>query len=300
MLYRFPPTQADPNDASFLSGREGVFAKLKIESKASKRTVLMTEHTLLFVIKGVKLLHFAEETLKISADDVFLLKKGIYVMAEYIEEGLAFEALMLFLPDRLLKSFDLQLSGDVKSSGYVPSSGSSRSNVRDNQYLIFPATGLIQDFKEQMRKYFGHRLFNYDQLIPLKQKEILLLLMSSGHSERVHEFIRSALRSEPADIESTVNNYLLQPVSIPELASLCNRSLASFKREFQRLYHTSPRVWINQRRLDHALLLLQNTNKMISEIAEECGFESTSYFIRIFKKKHAYTPQSMRAKITIE
>jgi AraC-like DNA-binding protein len=288
MLYRFPPIQADPNDASFLSGREGIFAKLKIESKASKRTVLMTEHTLLFVIKGVKLLHFAKETLKISADDVFLLKKGIYVMAEYIEEGLAFEALMLFLPARLLKSIEVQ------------SSGSSRPNVRDNQYLIFPATGLIQDFKEQLRKYFGHRLFNYDQLIPLKQKEILLLLMSSGHSERVNDFIHAALRSEPADIESIVNNYLLQPVSISELASLCNRSLASFKREFQRLYHTSPKAWINQRRLDLALLLLQNTDKMVSEIAEECGFESTSYFIRIFKKKHGYTPQSMRAKITIE
>lgn len=172
-------------------------------------------------------------------------------------------------------------------------------NPRDNQCLVFPATGLIQDFKEQFRKYFDHRLFNYDQLVPLKQQEILMLLMSSGHSERVNDFIRSSLRSGPEEIESILNNYLLQPISISELAGLCNRSLASFKREFQRLYHTSPRAWINQHRLDHSRLLLQNTDKMVSEIAEDCGFESTSYFIRIFKKRYGYTPQTMRAKTTI-
>src|SRR6187402_1703811 len=103
MLFRFPPTVPPLNDTSFLTAGPSVFAKLKIESKAGKRTVFLTEHTLIFVIRGVKLLHFADQTLRITSDSLFLLKKGIYVMAEYIEEGLNFEALMLFLPENILR-----------------------------------------------------------------------------------------------------------------------------------------------------------------------------------------------------
>ena len=66
MLYRFPPPPAEAKDVSFLTGKSETYAKLKIESKTGKRTVLMTEHTLIFVMKGVKLLHFADGTLRIS------------------------------------------------------------------------------------------------------------------------------------------------------------------------------------------------------------------------------------------
>ncbi|MGY4539527.1 hypothetical protein ACVW0P_003961, partial [Mucilaginibacter sp. UYNi724] len=105
MLYRFPPATPPIADPTFLSAEDVTFSKLKIESKAGKRTVFITEHTLIFVIKGVKLLHFKDNTLHVTPEQVFLLRKGIYVMAEYIEEGLEFEALMLFLPENILKPF---------------------------------------------------------------------------------------------------------------------------------------------------------------------------------------------------
>jgi len=287
MLFRFPPLASTRNDPTFLSGEAGTFAKLKIESKAGKRTVLITEHTLIFVITGIKLLHFSDQTLKITPDSVFLLKKGIYVMAEYIEEGLAFEALMIFLPENTLKTF---ISKPFKYAGAQTSS----------PYMVFPATRLIQDFKVQFREYFEHRSFNYDQLIPLKQREILTLLLASGFREQVLAFIGSAVSKDPQDMDALIQEYMLQPVTIAELANLCNRSVAKFKRDFQKRYNASPRAYINQRRLDHARMLLQNTDKLISEISTDCAFESSSYFIRIFKQEFGITPQRMRAKIAIE
>jgi AraC-like DNA-binding protein len=166
--------------------------------------------------------------------------------------------------------------------------------------LIFPVTALIDGFKAGFRKYFETTPSNYEALLPLKQKEILLLLLSGSHGEKVKEFIRSAVSAEPTDITFVVNNYLLQPVSIAELAGLANCSLATFKRNFQQLYQSSPRIWINAQRLRHACLLLQNTGKPVAEVAMDCGFESVSYFIRLFKKEHGYTPTELRAKIAIE
>jgi AraC-like DNA-binding protein len=282
MLYRFPPAPAEATDPSFLTGKSETYAKLKIESKAGKRTVLMTEHTLIFVMKGVKLLHFADKTLRVSPDEVFLLRKGIYVMAEYIEDGLDFEAMMLFLPLKLIRSMELAIG---------------RKNP-DEQCLVFPATTIIQGFKEGFRKYFEQPPSNFESLLPLKQKEILLLLLSGSHGQAVNGFIRSAVSTGPTDIDFIVNSYLLQPVSVAELANLCNCSLAKFKRDFQQLYHASPRTWINHKRLEHAHMLLLNTDKPVNEIALDCGFESASYFIRLFKTEYQCTPAALRAKIT--
>jgi len=286
MLYRFPPLPSEAKDPSFITGTIEIFAKLKIESKASKRTVFMTEHTLIFVTKGVKRLHFAAETLEVSANEVFLLKKGIYVMTEYIEEGLDFEALMLFLPSKILRSFLLRL-------GYAEKSG-----TLSDYCLVFPIDSLIQTFREQLRMFFENRHLDFDQIIPLKQKEILLLLLSSQHYEKVARFISNAATTVPEDIEYIVKTYLFQPITTTELASLANRSLAAFKRDFQRLYGIPPRTWINQQRLNHGQLLLKNTNMSVAEVGFACAFENPSHFIRSFKKAYGFTPKSMRANMS--
>jgi AraC-like DNA-binding protein len=287
MLFRFPPDSLPLGDDSFLTAGSETFAKLKIESKAGKRTVFLTEHTLIFVISGVKLLHFAEHTLRITPDSVFILKKGIYIMAEYIEEGLNFEALMLFLPERIL-------------SAYLLKSDQQANSQKNGPCMVFPANRLMQDFKSQFRQYFDHPLFDYKQLIPLKQREILTLLLSSGHQQEIQRFIQSAVSKDPRDMQSIIEEHVLQPITVAELAKLCNRSLAAFKRDFKKQYHSPPRIYINQQRLKHARMLLQNTNKRIAEIAGHCAFESTSYFSRAFKREFGVTPQAIRAVITID
>lgn len=286
MLYRFPPPPADARDPSFLAGERETFAKLKIESKAGNRTVLMTEHTLIFVVKGIKLLHVGDETVQASPGTVVLLRKGIYVMAEYIEQGLDFEALMLFLPSAVLRSFEAE-------NTFRPT-----ATRQQDHCMVFPMTELMVEFRNGFRRYFDQRPTHFEGLMPLKQKEILLLMLSGGFKEKVNNFIYSAINADAADIDYIVNSYLLQPVSIAELADLANCSLAKFKRDFQRRYNTSPRVWINTRRLAHASMLLQNTSQTIAEIAGACGFESTSYFIRLFRQEYGCTPGERRAKIT--
>lgn len=283
VLYRFPPTPAEATDPTFLTGKSETYAKLKIESKAGKRTVLITEHTLIFVLKGVKLLHFGDKTQRASPGEVILLRKGIYVMAEYIEDGLDFEAIMLFLPLKLVK--ELEIMGAGKKV--------------DEHFLIFPATPLIHAFKEGFRKYFDHPPINFEALMPLKQKEILLLLISGNNGEAVKGFIRSAMSSGAENIDYIVNSYLLQPLSIAELANLANASLAKFKRDFQKRYNCSPKKYINSKRLSHAHMLLQNTDTPVTSIALDCGFESASYFIRLFKQEYQCTPMELRAKIAI-
>jgi len=280
MLHRFPPPP-DKADHTFITGTTETFAKLKTESAPGQRTVLMTEHTLIFVLKGTKLLHLPDGTIKATPGEIILLRKGIYVMAEYTQDGLDFEAVMLFLPGKLLRSMALQHP--------------QKTANHEDHCLVFPSTTLIDSFKESVRSYFNSPIPHLESLLPLKQQEILYLLQSGNQGDRVRSFIHSAVSAEPTDIDFIVNSYLLQPVTVEELAGLANCSLAKFKRDFRQRYQCSPRVYINRQRLSHARMLLQNTTLQIAEIALECGYENTSYFISLFKKEYGHTPAATRA-----
>ncbi len=109
-------------------------------------------------MKGIKLLHIGAETVKAFPGSVVLLRKGIYVMAEYIEEGLDFEALMLFLPDKTLRTFEAE--GMLQN----------RKDGQHDHCVVFPVTDLIAEFRNGFRKYFENTPSNFEVLLPLKTK----------------------------------------------------------------------------------------------------------------------------------
>ncbi len=286
MIFHFPPANAN-GDPTFLSADATAFAKLKIESKAKKRTVFLTEHTVLFVLEGVKLLHFGEKTIRVEPGNIVLLKKGIYVMAEYIEEGLRFEALLVFLHHKTLKEAIIEYNL-TPQDWELPTS-----------FLLFPTNTHINQYKNQLRLYFESVLLADIHLLQLKQKEIILLLVKTVGSPQLSRFLVSLARNAPEDIEYIVEKHLLQALSIADYASLSNRSIASFKRDFRKIFDASPRQWINRKRLEYACLLIYNTTDSIAEIADACGFENASYFIQLFKKQYGYTPMSLRSKVVM-
>jgi AraC-like DNA-binding protein len=287
MLFRFPPSPADPGDPSFLALDTATYAKYKQVNRSGTRNVFLTEHTLVFTISGTKLLHLPGQVLNVGPDSVVLLKRGIYLMAEYLENARDFEALMLFLPVRTVRAFVLQQQLELPGG---------KNSVF---YVVAPANELLLGFRDQYRHYFGTSFRDMEQLLSLKVQELLLLLLSTPQRHEILAFLAALLREEPEDLTFTVQTYLFQPLTLEELAGLSNRSLATFKRDFQRLYHTTPRQWINQQRLEHGRLLLQTTEQPVTDIALACGFESASHFIRIFRKAFGATPQTIRAKRTI-
>ena len=68
-------------------------------------------------------------------------------------------------------------------------------------------------------------------------------------------------------------------------AELSHRSLSAFKRDFEKIFQSTPGKWLLEKRLHHAHHLLSNQHKTVSEAAFESGFESPSHFSRAFKKR---------------
>ena len=54
--------------------------------------------------------------------------------------------------------------------------------------------------------------------------------------------------------------------------------------------------FVNRQRIERAILLLRNTDKLIQDISAECGFHDTNYFIRLFKKQTGISPAKYRTE----
>ena len=82
-------------------------------------------------------------------------------------------------------------------------------------------------------------------------------------------------------------------------AKLSVRSLSAFKRDFIRLYNTSPGKWLTEKRLIYARHLLSHMGKTVTETAFECGFESASHFSRAFRLRFGVSPVSIKQQMAV-
>ncbi len=106
--------------------------------------------------------------------------------------------------------------------------------------------------------------------------------------QKQEEKIRKVLRY----IESNFD----QRISIAEVASLSNYSEAAFCRYFKKMTKLTFTAFLNNYRVDMAKRMLIE-GKTISESAFTCGFESLSYFNRVFQKNTGDSPRSWLGKL---
>jgi AraC-like DNA-binding protein len=122
----------------------------------------------------------------------------------------------------------------------------------------------------------------------LKVKEIVKLLLHSKPelSNLLFDF------SEPykIDLEKFMNSNYRFNVPVEKFAELTGRSLAGFKRDFKKTFGTSPRHWLQEKRLLEARHLIEKKNLKPSAIYLELGFESLSHFSYSFKKMFGKAP----------
>ena len=93
----------------------------------------------------------------------------------------------------------------------------------------------------------------------------------------------------------TIESNQLNKLSVKELSFLSNMSVSTFKRKFEKHFHSSPSKWFQEKRLEHSAFLLKNKSKMPSDIFEEIGYENLSSFILAFKMKFGVTPKQYQS-----
>lgn len=88
---------------------------------------------------------------------------------------------------------------------------------------------------------------------------------------------------------------LTDDIHLSEVARHCGVSEGHLSRMFHHATGLTFREYVTQVRIEHAKALLMRTNKSVTEIAYESGFQSLSQFHRVFRKLNGKTAGEMRA-----
>ena len=112
------------------------------------------------------------------------------------------------------------------------------------------------------------------------------------------EFNRGRSHKIGLDLEKVMSENYLYNLKVEEFAKLCGRSLSAFKRDFKKVFSTTPSKWIKTKRLAYAKGLLIESNLNINEICFDSGFVNTSHFIKSFKEQYKISPHQFRSMLS--
>ena len=93
-----------------------------------------------------------------------------------------------------------------------------------------------------------------------------------------------------------IDSYLERDIKLADLAELLSMSPFHFSRLFKQSTGLSPHQYLLQQRVERAKQLLRNTDRLIADIALECGFSSHSHLSRKFRQFTGMTPKAYRTR----
>ena len=137
-----------------------------------------------------------------------------------------------------------------------------------------------------------HHLPNFEQFIEVMS--LFQMLATSNEKTFLHElpfddFYNNKEQNRLKIVFAFIENNFQRNITIDEMGQLTHLSKAAFCRYFKKMTRLTFTEFLNQFRIEQAKRLLKE-DKNVTETCYECGFESLSYFNRIFKKVVGQNP----------
>jgi len=158
------------------------------------------------------------------------------------------------------------------------------------------ASELLKNYIDSLEFYFANPVLVSEELLKLKIKELLLLLVKTDNEAVVKTLITRLFTPMEIDFKEVIEANIFNNLSTEELATLANLSLSSFKRAFTKHYVTSPAKYIRSRKLEKAAKLLKNTTLRVSQICYDCGFVDLAHFSKTFQREYGVSPSDFRVE----
>ena len=230
-----------------------------------------------------------EESLTVPEKQAVLMKCGNYLgkMVGNPKNGI-YEAIAVhFFPEVLKKVYEDALPEFLK-----------KHNYRFHQNMVkLESTKLIEKYIESLFFYFEHPQLVSNDILILKLKEIILLLLQTENSPKVIEILSNLFTQRTFEFKKIIEAHIFSDLDIKDLAQLTNLSLSSFKRKFKALYQDSPANYFKRIRLEKAAELLSISDESIGQIAFDCGFKEIAHFSSCFKEKYGFPPSLYRVNL---
>jgi AraC-like DNA-binding protein len=245
------------------------------------REQFVPDHIFFYLVSGTLTAYDGRQVYSMQPGDYcFITRNHLIKYNKETPENGVFRTIHFFFDQQFLKSFSNEY-------GYTADTAINRNVVTK----LTPDPS-FHEFIASLTPYLRLTGAEYEDVLQLKRKELLLILLKTD------PWLKNVLFdfSDPGkiDLEAFMNSNFRFNVSMERFSYLTGRSLTSFKRDFRKIFNTSPGRWLLEKRLEEAYFLIEKKGQRPLNVYLEVGFEDLSHFSFAFKKKYGISPNQLK------
>ena len=254
------PTGADPADAPLV---------LVVEDNADLRNLI--RYTLRDIYRVAEAVN-GEEGLQLAAklqpalivSDVMMPVMDGYELCRTLKEQLATSHIPVIL-------LTAKASAEARIEGLDTGADDYLTKPFNDLELLARVRNLLET-RRVLRQRYADR-------IELRPTEVATTPVDADFLQQVMETVEAELANEDFKVK--------------DLSRSLGLSSASLNRKLRSLLGQSTKQFVQSVRLQRAVDLLNGRELNVAEVADQCGFSSSAYFIRAFREKYGHTPGSL-------
>ena len=167
-----------------------------------------------------------------------------------------------------------------------------KQNLLGNKWFMFGAAG--PRCEHVFRELYENAPYMDHQFLQLKVVELLMLLSRIPQEEAEDRYCSS----EQTELVHHLRDHLLTNreghVSLAQLAEEHGMSVSHLQKLFKQVYGVPVYHYIKEYRLEQAAVELVRSEKSITQIAQNAGYDNASKFSEAFRKRYGTTPSQYR------
>lgn len=256
---------------------------------------------MLYVISGTVKMKVGSQELTLRKGDFFLPNQ--YTVVSWDSLGEDDIAVCFVMKTQFLEDTCVKLKSNTVLSEFMLDT--LRRDISWNQYLHFTGIEDIAVHNIAETLVFGAFPYLDDTNVacgcspdPALTGELMCALFMS-----LSRNLASLTEASPSNYEEimrqTICDYIgreYKTASLRELALLVHQSESALSRQIKEIFGYNFKDLLLQKRFERALILLEQTELPIADIAQAVGYENTSFFYRRFRQIYGISPKSYRRR----
>jgi len=248
------------------------------EDKLFKSEIMFEHHMLIWFISGETKIVQAETTYLFKKGDIFLIPRNqLATIINYPKDEQPHKTVVMHLSTTRLRDFYANINVKPKASV-------------SQKIRCFNNHPLLESCLASLIPYFEMKDLPPD-IASLKITEAISILRAID--KEIDNVLANFEDPGKIDLVSYMEKNFMFNMTMEKFGYLTGRSLTTFKRDFKKLFNTTPQKWLTQKRLELAHYQFVEKSKKPIDVCYEVGFENLSHFSYAFKKHFGYAPTEL-------
>lgn len=259
----------------------GVIFHAYLSATRKDKVGFLKHNTLVLQVSGHFTLETAAQKISMTKGEMMLIGKNQLgtITKTPLPGDEPYETIVISLQEDILRKIALEEHIEIKQKYTGP------LNVH------IPSSDFLKGYFQSIVPYARNSSAVSPDMGMLKVKEAVKLIMQV--MPQLSDLLFDFSAPYKIDLEEFMLSNFHYNLPVEKFAQLTGRSLAGFKRDFQKTFDMSPRHWLQQKRLSEAMHLIEKKRKKPSAIYLDLGFESLAHFSASFKKKYGKAPSEL-------